>query len=80
MITRRERTDAIIGLIKETVDPNSWEQGDDCWIKVKRDVLTVRQIMDNHRALEALMGQLYETRTSDVLHMRVRPTTRAAQP
>lgn len=78
-MTAQERRDAIVGLIKETVAPKSWEQAGDCWIRANGNVLTVRQTMENHKAVEALMGQLYETVASDPLRMRVRPTTQPAR-
>jgi hypothetical protein len=76
--TRRERTDAIAKLIKETVHPESWSRGEACSIGVANENLVIRQVEENHRLIQNLFEQMDELRSADVLNARVRPTTAPA--
>ncbi|HSI34405.1 MAG: hypothetical protein ACAI43_23590 [Phycisphaerae bacterium] len=62
--TRRERGEAIVGLVCETVDPESWTAGGSrCKASMGADgVLTVTQTQVNITEIEELFVQLRETR------------------
>lgn len=60
-MTRRERTDAIIKLVRETVDPPSWDKIG-ATIRDDSDRLVIRQTPGNHEQIARLLGQLRETR------------------
>lgn len=63
----REREAAFVNLIKETVDPNSWEMpGSKCSLQVSEGIVTATQTFENLRDLENLFDQLRETRSSPV--------------
>jgi general secretion pathway protein D len=67
-MTRQERVDAIVKLIQETVDPNSWRDngGQVGAIKELSGQLIVTQTPDNQRSLINLLEQLRETRAIQV--------------
>lgn len=73
--TKDDRKNAIVQLIKETVDPDSWIRTEACSIRFVGEVIAVHQVEENLRSIENLIEQLTETRHSDVLNARVRPTT-----
>jgi hypothetical protein len=56
------RTEAFKMLIKETVDPESWDApGTGCSIKVSDGILTINQTFENLRDFENLLEQLRDT-------------------
>jgi general secretion pathway protein D len=67
-MTRQERVDAIVKLIQETVDPNSWRDngGQVGAVKELSGQLIVTQTADNQRQLINLLEQLRETRAIQV--------------
>jgi general secretion pathway protein D len=67
-MTREERVDAIVKLIQETVDPNSWRDngGQVGAVKELSGQLIVTQTADNQRQLINLLEQLRETRAIQV--------------
>ena len=67
-MTRQERVDAIVKLIQETVDANSWRDngGQVGAVKELSGQLIVTQTPDNQRSLINLLEQLRETRAIQV--------------
>jgi hypothetical protein len=67
-----ERGKLFLKLIRETVDPGSWDaNGSKCTMSISKGVLTVTQTHENLRALEQIMEDVNSTYANDVLDRRM---------
>jgi beta-lactamase regulating signal transducer with metallopeptidase domain len=64
--TMSQRVDAMIKLLKETIDPTSWQPPFNAAIKQDKGQLIILQSEENHRAVVQLLTQLRETRSLQI--------------
>jgi len=64
-ITQAELVENVLGMITETVDPDSWADSTRVGIRSFGPRLLVTQTLRGHREIEALLGQLRKERFAD---------------